>query len=84
MVVFHCFLLQTQIEYFYQNYSVVPIFTKQMVYHQHIVSQMSYSVNVGRSQFSSSVIKMSTKTSPKGESMATPSVSTCVLDSKVK
>ena len=84
MVVFHCFLLQIQIEYFHQNYSVVPIFTKQIVSSTYRFPNVIYLVNVGRSQFSSSVIKMSTKTSPKGESMATPSVSTCVLDSKVK
>ena len=41
-------------------------------------------VKPGRSEFSSSIKKISTKTDPRGEPIATPSVYTCVLDSKVK
>ena len=62
---------------------MIPIFTKQSTYHPHIISKMLY-IWSGRSEFSSSIITMSAKTGPRGEPMATPSVCTYVLNSKIK
>ena len=64
--------------------SVVPIFKKQIATSTYRFQNVIYLVKLGRSQFSSSIIKMSTKTGPRGDPMRTPSACTYVLDSKVK
>ena len=54
---------------------MVPIFTKQIVSSTYRFQNVIYLTKLGRSEFSSSIIKMSCKTGPSGEPMAF-----CVID----
>ena len=63
---------------------MVPILTRQIVSPTYHFQNVICLVKLGGSEFSSSIIKMSAKTCPRDEPMATPSVYTYVLDSKVK
>ena len=63
---------------------MISIFTKQIVSSTYRFQNVLNLVKLGRSEFSSSIIKMCVKTGSRGKLMATPSVSTYVLNSKVK
>ena len=62
---------------------MVLFFTKQIVSSTYRFQNVIYLIKLGTSEFSSSIIKMSAKTGPRGETMGTASVCTYVLDSKV-
>ena len=87
---FHRFFFKRKLNYFLKLLRteimnlVVPIFTKQIVSSTYCFQNVIYLTKLGKSQFSNSIIKMSAKTGPRREPMATPSLCTYVLHSKIK